>query len=112
MTDTPVLIVGLGLLAAGTYAFRWAGPVLRSRAAFPARAARLLEVAAVVLLLALVTVQTLTSGHGFAGYARPAGVLVGGVLAWRRAPFIVIVCGAAATTAALRLTGVKLTISD
>lgn len=105
-TGTPLLIAGLGLLAAGTFAFRWAGPMLRSRAVFPAKAARLLEVAAVVLLVALVAVQALTSGHGFAGYARPGGVLVGGLLAWRKAPFIVVVCGAAATTAVLRLVGV------
>ncbi|MYY81399.1 AzlD domain-containing protein, partial [Streptomyces sp. SID335] len=39
--------------------------------------------------------------------ARPAGVLAGGVLAWRRAPFAVVVVGAAATTALLRLAGVQ-----
>ncbi|OSP40573.1 branched-chain amino acid transporter, partial [Streptomyces sp. 13-12-16] len=32
--------------------------------------------------------------------------LVGGVLAWRRAPFAVVVLGAAATTAVLRGMGV------
>ena len=106
MRDTPVLIAGLGLLAAGTFAFRLAGPVLRSRLAFPASAAKLLEVAAVVLLAALVAVTALTSGHGFGGYARASGVLVGGVLAWRKAPFIVVVLAAAATTALLRLAGV------
>ena len=37
----------------------------------------------------------LTEGHGFAGFARPAGVLVAGVLAWRKAPFLVIVLAAA-----------------
>jgi hypothetical protein len=31
---------------------------------------------------------------------------VGGVLAWRRAPFVVVVVAAAATTAVLRLLGV------
>jgi hypothetical protein len=48
----------------------------------------------------------LTEGGGFAGWARPAGVLVGGVLAWRRAPFAVVVLGAAGTAAVLRLAGV------
>jgi hypothetical protein len=33
-------------------------------------------------------------------------VLVGGVLAWRRAPFAVVVLGAVAATAALRAAGV------
>ena len=37
---------------------------------------------------------------------RPAGVLVGGVLAWRKAPFLVVVIAAAAITAVLRLVGV------
>ena len=106
MTATPLLVAGLGVLAAGTFAFRLAGPALRSRIAFPARAARLLEVAAVVLLAAMVAVTALTSGHGFAGYARPAGVLGAGLLAWRKAPFIVIVLAAAAITAMLRLLGV------
>lgn len=102
----PLLLAGLTLLAAGTFGFRLAGPALRSRLTFPARARRLLEVAAVVLLAALVAVTALTSGHGFAGYARPAGVLAGGLLAWRRAPFPVVVLAAAAVTAVLRLAGV------
>jgi hypothetical protein len=48
----------------------------------------------------------LTEGGGFAGWARPAGVLVGGVLAWRRAPFPLVVLGAAGVTAGLRWVGV------
>ena len=35
-----------------------------------------------------------------------SGVLAGGVLAWRKAPFIVVVIVAAAGTAGLRLLGV------
>src|SRR6202020_325164 len=88
---------GLPTLAAGTYAIRFAGPALRTRMAFPPRAEKLLEAAAVILLAALVATTALTEGHGFAGLARPAGVLVGGVLAWRKAPFLVIVLAAAAT---------------
>jgi hypothetical protein len=37
--------------------------------------------------------------------ARPAGVLVGVLLAWRRAPLILVVVAAAVTAAALRLAG-------
>jgi hypothetical protein len=57
------------------------------------------------MLAALVATTALTQGHGFAGLARPAGVLVAGVLAWRRAPFVVVVIAAAAVTALLRLAG-------
>ena len=102
MKDTALVLAGLLTLSAGTFAFRFFGPVLRERIAFPPWAAKLLEAAAVVLLAALVVTTALTKGHGFAGLARPAGVLVGGGLAWRKAPFL----AAAASTAVLRLLGV------
>ena len=100
MKDTTLVVAGLLTLSAGTFAFRFSGPVLRRRITFPPWAERLLEVGAVVLLAAL------TKGHGFAGPARPAGVLVGGGLAWRKAPFLAVVLAAAATSAVLRLLGV------
>jgi len=103
-----MLLAGVLILAVGTYGFRWAGPALRSRLTVPERIAKLLDIAAVTLLAALVAVTGLTEGHDIAaGYARPAGVLVAGLLGWRKAPFIVIVLAAAATTAMLRLTGVS-----
>ncbi|NGO71898.1 AzlD domain-containing protein [Streptomyces boncukensis] len=106
MTGSSTLVVAVLALAAGTYAFRLAGPLLRSRVAFPPRAERLLETGAVVLLAALIATTALTEGDGAAGVARPAGVAVAGVLAWRRVPFLAVVLTAAATTAVLRLLGV------
>ena len=50
----------------------------------------------------------LTTGHDFAGWARPAGVAAAGLLAARRAPFPVVVVVAAAVTALLRLAGIQL----
>jgi branched-subunit amino acid transport protein len=94
------------LLAAGTYAFRLAGPALQHRLHIADRTRQLLSTAAVVLLTALAATSALTQGHAFAGWARPAGVLVGAVLAVRRAPFPVVVVAAAAATALLRLCGV------
>jgi len=113
--DGTLVVAGMATLSAGTYAFRWSGQLyafrwsgqlLRARISFPPRAARLLEAAAVVLLAALVATTALTEGHGFSGFARPAGVLVAGVLAWRKAPFLVVVLAAAAVTAVARLLGV------
>jgi branched chain amino acid efflux pump len=104
--DTTLVVAGMATLAAGTYVIRFAGPALRTRMSLPPRATKLLEAAAVILLAALVAVTALTDGHAFSGFDRPAGVLVGGVLAWRRAPFLVVVIAAAATTALLRLLGV------
>ena len=107
MKDPALVMAGILILSAGTFAFRFAGPLLRERITFPPWAERLLEAAAVVLLAALVATTALTKGHGFAGLARPAGVLAGGVLAWRKAPFLVVVLAAAAVTAILRLLGVR-----
>lgn len=100
-------VVGAMLaLAVGTYALRLTGPALHGRVEIPVRVRELLAGAAVVLLVALLATGALTEGGAFAGWARPAGVLAGGVLAWRKAPFAVVVLGAAATTAGLRALGI------
>jgi branched-subunit amino acid transport protein len=94
-------------LAVGTYAFRLAGIVLRDRLDLPERVTKVLPIAAAALLAALAgTTMLFTQAGDWAGYARPAGVLVGALLAWRRAPFVLVVVGAAATAALLRLAGV------
>ncbi|MDQ3577998.1 MAG: AzlD domain-containing protein [Actinomycetota bacterium] len=102
MTLVPILI-----LAIGTFAFRFGGTMLRERLTIPERTRELLSTAAIVLLVALVATSALAKGQGFAGWALPAGVAVGGLLAWRKAPFVVVVVVAAATTALLRLAGVS-----
>lgn len=94
------------VLAAGTYLLRLAGPLLRDRFELPARVNQLLTLAAVALLAALIATQAFTDGGAFAGWARPAGVAVGAVLAWRRLPFVVVVVAAAGSAAVLRLLGV------
>jgi branched-subunit amino acid transport protein len=105
--DGTLVMAGMATLAAGTYAFRSSGQLLRAKITFPPRATRLLEAAAVILLAALVATTALTEGHAFSGFARPAGVLIAGLLAWRKAPFLVVVLAAAAVTALLRLAGVS-----
>jgi branched-subunit amino acid transport protein len=107
MSRLELMMCGMLVLAAGTYAFRFAGPALRSRIALPQGAGRLLEAAAVVLLAALAATTALLTGHGFAGFARPAGVLVAGVLAGRKVPFVLVVLAAAGTAALLRISGVR-----
>lgn len=101
MTLTAVLI-----LAAGSYALRSAGPLLGGRVSIPQRVQELMTTAATLLLSALVATAALTEDGGFSGWSRTAGVAVAAVLALRRAPFPVIVIGAAAPAAALRLLGV------
>jgi branched-subunit amino acid transport protein len=103
---TSALVIGALVLGAGTYAFRVAGPLLAARFTLGERPRELMNRAAVVLLAALVAVAALVQGGSPAGIARPVGVLVGGVLAWRKVPFVIVVIAAAATAAGLRLLGV------
>jgi len=99
-------LIVLLVLAAGTYAIRATGILLRDRIALPSWLTALLPVAATTLLAALIATAVFTAaGHLSLGVARPAGVLVGVVLAWRRSPFAVVVIAAAATAALLRLAG-------
>jgi branched-subunit amino acid transport protein len=100
-----VLIAAILTLAVGTYTMRLAGVVLRDRLDLSDSVQRLLPMAAAALLAALATTAALMDGAGFAGVARPAGVIVGAVLAWRRMPFVVVVVAAAGTAALLRLAG-------
>jgi branched chain amino acid efflux pump len=106
MNNPAVLLGAIVVLAVGTYAFRIAGPLMRTRFELPEQAQKLMSAAAVVLLTAVMATAALTEGHGPAGVARPAGVLVGAALALRKAPFLVVVVAAAATAAGLRLLGV------
>jgi branched-subunit amino acid transport protein len=100
-------LLAIAAFAGLTYTFRLAGPLLRGRVTLPAAADRMFANATSVLLIALVLTSTWYAGHGFAGWARPAGVAAAGVLALRRAPFPVVVLTAAAVTALLRLAGVS-----
>jgi branched-subunit amino acid transport protein len=101
-----MMIAVVVALAVGTYALRLAGVVLRDRLDLPERVRTILPMAAAALLAALAGTAAFTQAGAFAGVARPAGVLVGVVLAWRRAPFVVVVVAAAATAALLRLAGI------
>ncbi|WP_436522213.1 AzlD domain-containing protein [Actinoplanes sp. HUAS TT8] len=101
-----MLIAAIIALGVGTYAIRLGGVLLRDRLELSPALQRLLPMAAAALLAALAGTAALMAGTAFAGVARPAGVAVGALLAWRKAPFILVVIAAAATAALLRLAGV------
>ena len=102
-----MLLGAILTLAVGTYTMRLAGVVLGDRLELSGGLQRLLPMAATSLLAALALTAALTESRGFAGIARPAGVAVGALLAWRRMPFVVVVVAAAGTAALLRLAGVE-----
>lgn len=98
--------IGAGVaLAAGTFAIRLAGPAIASRLHLTERTRRLVDAAAVAILFAVMASSALAGGHRFTGAARPLGVAIATVLAWRRAPFPLVVLAAAATTAVIRHLG-------
>ena len=101
------LIAGIALLAVGTYVMRFAGYKLGSRMPLSERARAMLSDAATVLLLAVAVTTALFEGTDFSGIARVAGVLFAVFLAWRRAPLIIVIVGAAVMTALLRYLGVS-----
>jgi branched chain amino acid efflux pump len=102
MTWTALLV-----LALGTYLLRVSGLLLADRLKLPENVQRYFDLAATTLLFALVATATITSGTVFAGWARPAGVAAGGIAAWRRLPFVVVVLLAATVTSMLRAFGVR-----
>ncbi|MFI2232863.1 AzlD domain-containing protein [Nocardia testacea] len=106
MNDLGYLMGAALALAAGTFAFRLAGPALGSRITVSDRTTAFLENASIVVLAALVCTTALTEDGAVAGFARPAGVLVAGVCYRFRTPLPAALGAAAATTAALRLAGV------
>lgn len=106
MTGTALLFTAVFVLAAGTFAFRIAGPVLGTRISPSPRVTTALETASVTVLAALVVTTALTEGSAPAGFARPAGVLAAGALLYRRVPLPIALAAAATTTATLRLLGV------
>lgn len=69
------------------------------------RPARIADLLTVALLSALVVVQALGAGTAIVVDARVPAVIVAAVLLWVRAPFLVVVAGAAVTAALLRLGG-------
>lgn len=66
---------------------------------------RVADLIPVALLSALVAVQVFSSGHRLVVDERAAGLAAAVVLLLLRAPFLVVVSGAALTAALLRLVG-------
>ncbi len=105
MTASTPLVVAVIALAIVTMTLRLAGSSLRTRINLPPRLEGLLAVSTVVLFAAVIATAALLDGREFAGVARPAGVAVGGWLAWKQASLVVVVIAAAVTAAGLRLLG-------
>jgi branched-subunit amino acid transport protein len=89
-------------LAAGVYTTKVVGPLVLAGRTLPARIDALLAIVAAPMLAALILVNTVTDGRDYVVDARLPAVAVAIVLAWRRAPFLVVVVAAGATCALIR----------
>jgi len=100
MSDATVVLI---VMTIGTYAMKSAGPLLLGERTLPVRLQRVVDLLPAALLAALAAVSTLGDGQSLVIDARLGGVIVAGLALWRRAPFVVVIVLASATTALIRL---------
>lgn len=94
-----VAIVGLG---AAAYGLKALGLVVLGPRAMGGAFLRVAALLPAALLPALVVANTFAGDRRLVLDARAAGLAVALLATWRRAPFVVVVFGAAATTALVR----------
>jgi branched-subunit amino acid transport protein len=94
---------GVLIACAACYALKLAGLSLPARVLQDTRVQRTVPLVPIALLAALVATQTFSTGHHLVLDVRAAALAVAFVAVLLRAPFLVVVAGAAATAALLRL---------
>lgn len=99
MSTSVALIAGLAVVTA---AIKAAGPIVLGGRELPARFLGVIGLLAPALLAALVVTATLADGQRLAVGEHTAGVVAGGLVAWRTGSIIGCVVVAAAVTAGLR----------
>ena len=97
--------VTVALVSAVTFACKGIGPFAIGERELPAPLVRVVALVASALLAALVVTSALAEGSQLRISAKTVGLLVAGLLLWRRAPLLAVVLAAAVTTAALRHAG-------
>jgi branched-subunit amino acid transport protein len=98
MTWAPILVA-----SAGCFALKLAGLSVPQRLLASERTQRIATLLPVALLAALIGLQTFSAARALTVDARAAGLLAALVAVRLKAPFLLVVAVAAATTALLRL---------
>ena len=96
------LWIGIIVGSVGCYLLKLAGLSVPKTLLERPKVQRIAALLPVVLLSALVAVQTFSIGSGLVLDARAAGLAVAGIAVWRRWPFLVVVALAAFTTEIVR----------
>ncbi len=98
--------LGLGILVVGNFAIRMLGVfVLGDTIGSRERFTRLLGLLPLAIVAAVVAIQTFATKQDLTIDARVVGVAFAAFAAWRRMPLVVVVIGAAVTTALVRQLG-------
>jgi branched-subunit amino acid transport protein len=100
VSDATVVLL---VMTVGTFALKSAGPLVLGERALPLRVQRVVALLPAALLAALAVVSTVGDGRNVVFDARLVGLVVAGVALWRRAPFVVVIVLASASTALARL---------
>ena len=93
------------VLAVGTVAFKVIGPLVAGGRQPPAPLVRVIGLLAPALITALIVSDTFTDGQDLVVDARLAGLGVGALALWFKAPPVLALVLAAATCAVLRALG-------
>ena len=90
------------LLAVGAYAFKVTGLIILGGRSLPPVFERCLGLIPAAIITALVMKDTFTVGQDLTLDARALGIAVAVIVAWKRAPLIVVIVLGAAVTALVR----------
>jgi branched-subunit amino acid transport protein len=99
MTTVWLVVAACGV---GTLAIKATGPILLGGRELPAPVQRVTALAGPALLAALVAINTFADGQDLVVDERVAGMVAAAIAVWRRAPALLVVAIAAATTALVR----------
>ncbi len=102
MSDATLTLL---IVAAGTYLFKAAGPLVLGGRTLPPGLNRLIELLPGALIAALVVVSSIGDGQGITLDARLVGVAVAAIALWKKLPFVVVVVLACIATALVRALG-------
>lgn len=95
--------IAVALVGFGTVAIKALGPVLLGGRPLPERITGVVELLAPALLAALVATQALASERSLVLDERLIGLAAAAIALWLKAPVLVVLLAAAATTALTRL---------
>lgn len=107
MINQQLILIGILLLAGGTYMIRYSGFYLADRFSFSSNQKRMFSDAACVLLFSLAVLSTFFNESTFSGSSKIIGVMVALIFAWKKYSLIVVIIVAVILTALFRYIGLS-----